>query len=477
MLLVSKQVEVTKDIVITPKQAVIYAGEGIAFHGSVYNSYMKGITWSVVSGIGTIDSNSGFYQSPTGYVPSGEYPTLIKATLTSSPSGNVYSNALVTVKSYAGVNVEVTSVLVRGMGTATWADTYSLDPEPVSGNSFTGSVYSSICTGSILDSVDYPLKEYFSIKVLGTDVYGESASPTVTGAISSNGCQGISTILYPVSGYTDLFIYEHSPTGEAGFLTNPGWPAISSVSGSTFIDVLSFGDSDGNTSSISFTWRPDTVVYKGSVPIAESKFRVNPGVLINNFSITTRDAVPQTLTVPTAFIPDSVYTIVSGGSLVPNSYTPEVPIDSIPVYTNRVYGYEEHSFPVAYELRVDSLEVNISGYCNSAIPSAIIVTGYPTGSEPGDEIEVSYTSDTCITSVTVNGGYFNNEMNIYVGSTKISSYVYDTGYFTFEMPHIDDVNNPEYKKVDMRICYGWSDGNPLVKIIPNIIISSTDLVV
>ena len=106
MLSTNVTVILTPEVHISPHAATVGAGNTYSFQASVYNTSKKGVTWSIDSGLGSIDSY-GLFTAPTGY-QGADSTAIIRATL--KTNALIYDTALVTITEYRGVQIRITEL-------------------------------------------------------------------------------------------------------------------------------------------------------------------------------------------------------------------------------------------------------------------------------------------------------------------------------------------------------------------------------
>lgn len=446
MNLVNTIINIPVEVKINKKAVTVYPGGEYLFRASVYNTSRRGVTWTVVSGAGTIDAN-GNYTAPVTYSATDRVET-IRAAWTADPTK--YDEAVITVHDPREFNA--TCNVLEDVG-AKRAAIVSLNSDvvietyvnPASGTAITGFINSSIVTGHSFPAVgSIPLYTGIQILFNSIDHTGTTYTPVTSGSISTNGCSALPTYLTKISNTE--YIYSAVVSGVAD-KDMQGWPSgVAVTDPASFYDVLTFTATMPSgvtlTRAIKTTWFRGTHTYTTDIPkTLDGLLVVEPSAAAYALDFVTRDIVQPTIS-----------TSVTEGSgtydgvnkqFTPDVYTPTGLYEELSSTTSDITG-QAYTTKIYYGLRIDS---------------------------------VSPSSGPFDTAITVSGGLFRDDIQIYVNENyKIDRFTIanDRKSLTFTLPRVNigTTGTALSGYLSLKIIYGKviTDNKEilLIKRLPNV---------
>lgn len=408
MNLITSIVNLPVEVKINNRGITVYPGGEYIFRASVYNTSRKGITWSVVSGAGTIDAD-GNYTAPISYSATDRIET-IRAAWTPDPTK--YAETTLTVHDPREFNV--TCNVVQDIG-AKKAAIVSLNSDvatetyynPASGTVITGFINSTTVTGHSFPAVGtIPLYTGMQFLFNGIDQTGEPYDISVTGTISTNGCSGLPTYLTEISDIE--YIYSAVVSGVSDKELT-GWPSgVVVPDPSTFYDTLQFTANFPSgvalTRNVKTTWLRDTYTYTTDIPkTMDGLLVVTPSAAAYSLDFITRDQVKPVIS--TVSNGTGTYDGVNK-EFTPDVYTPTGLYEELVSTATDITG-QSNTTKIYYDLRIDS---------------------------------VSPSSGPFETEITISGGLFRDDIQIYVNENyKIDRFTIaaDRKSLTFTLPRVN----------------------------------------
>lgn len=227
MLIKGRIYDLPKRVVVHPTSVTMPAGEDSTyqFTASVYNTSQKALEWTIISGGGFIDADTGLYYGPSGIVPATT-TVVIQAALKIDPS--VYGRATITIEENRAITVTVTRVDVYDNfigdihSMSEFVQRAVLYPDEVEGG-ITGWIHSSVVTGdsyAIADSV--PIYSEYWFEASTVNATGGTEYPEISGYIISNSYTNLATRL---ENLDNVVVVYPIITSRDDYATCPGWPA------------------------------------------------------------------------------------------------------------------------------------------------------------------------------------------------------------------------------------------------------------
>lgn len=446
MNLITNVVNIPVEVRINNRGVIVYPGGEYIFKASVYNTSRRGVTWSVVSGAGSIDGN-GNYTAPIAY-SSSDRIEIIRAAWTPDPSK--YDEVSLTVHDPREFNV--TCNVIQDIGAKKAAivslnndvviDTYY---NPASGTAITGFIGSTVVTGHSFPSVgEIPLYTGMRFVFDGIDHTGETYAVNVTGAIETNGCSGLPTYINKI-GNTE-YLYSAVVSGVSD-KESTGWPSGVAVADPTsFYDTLEFTAAFPSgvtmTRYVKATWLRGTHTYTTDIPkTMDGLLVVVPSAAAYDLKVVTRDETQPSISTSVG-TGTGTYDDINK-TFTPDVYTPTGLYEELISTTTDITG-QSYTTKIYYDLRIDT---------------------------------VSPSSGPFDTSITISGGLFRDDIQIYVNENyKIDRFTIanDRKSLTFTLPHVNigTTSTALSGYLSFKIIYGKviTDNKEilLIKRLPNI---------